>query len=281
MKKVLIIGRGQIGSGLARGLRNGSIQVWDRDIDELTSEELNSIRADAVINAAGKTNLAWCEANAAEAVRSNLEAPVRLYDRLLQLDEPPRFIQLSSGCIWDGPYDGTGKPFTPESPASPAALYSWTKAACDAMLLARDPKKVAIVRPRQVYSAEPGLRNMLVKLARYPRLVDTPNSISGMPTIVRTIDHLIDAPDWSGIWNVYDRGIVTPLEIGRMLAAAGLREEPTRISKEELDVFHRPRRVDTVLYDERFERAIDPPQAREELLRAIEGLKEHIAAEAV
>jgi hypothetical protein len=102
-----------------------------------------------------------------------------------------------------------------------------------------------------------------------------------MSTIVKAIEYLIDTDDWAGIWNVYDRGIVTPYEMGRMLAAAGLRDEPAVISKEELDVFHKPRRVDTVLYDERFERAVQPRTAREELLQAIAGLKEHITAEAV
>lgn len=281
MKKVLIIGSGQIGRALEHGLQGVAIDVWPGDLDELSRTELERVGPDVVINAAGKTNLAWCEANAAEAVRCNLEAPVRLYERILAMPEPPRFLQFSSGCIWDGPYDANGEPFTPSSPANPAVLYSWTKAACDAMLLARDADRVAIVRPRQVYSADPNDRNMLVKLTRYPGLVDTPNSISSIATIVHTIQHLLDAKGWTGTWNVYDRGIVTPYEIASMLAKAGLRKEPSIITKDELDAFHRPRRVDTVLYDARFEAAIDPPDAREELLRAIEGLKEHVRAEPV
>ena len=286
MQKVLIIGRGQIGSALARMNEHAEfgdfqISVWDRDIDDLSLADLKTLAPDSIVNAAGKTNLAWCEEHAAEAIRSNLEAPVRLFERILSLQRVPRFIQLSSGCIWDGPYDRMGKPFTPDAPPSPAALYSWTKAACDALLLQRDPARVAVVRPRQVYSAEANDRNMLVKLMRYPALVNTPNSISSMRTIMKTVAHLVSAAEWSGVWNVYDLGIVTPYEIGKMLAEAGLREDPAIISKEELDVFHKPRRVDTVLYDERFERAIHPRSAREELLDAIEGLKEHVTAEAM
>jgi dTDP-4-dehydrorhamnose reductase len=277
MKNVLIIGRGQIGSALATGVTGYHVDVWDRDIDELSVADLERLAPVAIINAAGKTNLAWCEAHASEAIRSNLEAPVRLFDRVNSLASRPRFIQLSSGCVWDGPYDHNGNPFGPDAPPTPAALYSWTKAACDALLLQRGI--LAIVRPRQVFSATPSDRNMLVKLMRYRALVDTPNSVSSMTTIVKTVKHLIGAHEWTGIWNVYDRGIVTPFEIGRMLARAGLREEPMTLSKEELDVFHKPRRVDTVLYDERFERAIAPGTAEEELLRAIEGLKEHITAE--
>ena len=282
VKKLLIIGRGQIGSALARDLTDFEVHVWPRDIDDLSSEMLREIAPDAIINAAGRTDLAWCEANAREAIRSNLEAPVRLYDRILNLPSPSgrgqgediRFIHFSSGCIWDGPYTPEGKPFTPDIPASPACLYSWTKAAADAMLLDLDPNRIAILRPRQVYSSSADKRNTLIKLLSYPKLIDTPNSVSSIHVIEKTIRHLLGAErDGSGIWNVYDRGVTTPFEIGEKLWNAGLREKPERISKEQLDTFHTPKRVDTVLFDARFERVIDPEDVHVQLSRAIQNLE--------
>ena len=282
MKKILLLGRGQIGSALARDLTEFELHVWPGDIDDLTSEALRAIAPDAVVNAAGKTDLAWCEANASEAMRSNLEAPVRLYERILGNGGAAegahhaakfRFIHFSSGCIWDGPYNSEGKPFTPSDPPSPACLYSWTKAAADAMLLDLDPENIAILRPRQVYSAFPHKRNTLLKLQRYPKLVDTPNSVSSMAIIEKTLRHVLTVDDhWSGIWNVYDRGVTSPFEIGEMLWKAELREKPLRISKEELDVFHKPKRVDTVLYDSRFEAVVQPEDVRVQISRAIEQL---------
>jgi dTDP-4-dehydrorhamnose reductase len=279
VKKLLLIGRGQIGSALAQDLTEFEVHVWPRDIDELTLDALRAIAPDAIVNAAGKTDLAWCEANAREAVRSNLEAPVRLYQRILNLKsslfgrgqgEGPRFIHFSSGCIWDGPYTSDGQPFTPDIPPSPASLYSWTKAAADAMLLGIDPEHIAILRPRQVYSGNQHLRNSLVKLQKYPKLIDTPNSVSSIEVIEETLRHILTAEqDWSGIWNVYDRGVTTPFEIGEMLAVAGLREKPQRISKAELDAFHKPKRVDTVLFDARFEQTIQPEDVHAQLTRAI------------
>ena len=63
----------------------------------LRSDALEVIAPDAIVNAAGKTDLAWCEANAREAIRSNLEAPVRLYERmLLKLDNP---LPLGEGWV--------------------------------------------------------------------------------------------------------------------------------------------------------------------------------------
>jgi dTDP-4-dehydrorhamnose reductase len=273
VKKILLLGKGQIGTALARDLTDFDVQIWQRDIDDLTRDELEVIAPDAIINAAGKTDLAWCEANAREAMRSNLEAPVRLYQRILGSNRDIRFIHFSSGCIWDGPYNSDGKPFTPDVAPTPACLYSWTKAAADAMLLDLDPERIAILRPRQVYSGNEHQRNSLIKLLRYPKLIDTPNSVSSIEVIEKTVRHVLTSKDWNGVWNVYDRGITSPLAIGEMLWKAGLREQPFRISKEELDAFHKPKRVDTVLSDQRFETQIQPEDVNLQLTKAIEELK--------
>ncbi len=257
------------------------MQVWPHDIDALSVSALEAIRPELVINAAGKTDLAWCETHAAEAIRSNLEAPVRLYERIVSL-EGIRFIHFSSGCIWDGPYNSKGKPFTPKDAPTPACLYSWTKAAADAMLLDLNPNRIAILRPRQVYSANATsgahLRNTLQKLLQYPKLIDTPNSMSSIEIIEKTVRHVIHARrDWSGVWNVYDRGVTSPFEVAEMLWKAGLRAQPIRISKTELDSFHKPKRVDTVLYDDRFEVQLQPEEVHEVWARTIKEYQEKIS----
>src|ERR1044071_2604645 len=183
MKTIIIIGQGQIGQALADSLDEYAPHVWPGDIDDLTTEHLERLSPYAVVNAAGRTDLAWCETNAREAARSNLEAPVRLYERIRKVLGPaPRFIHFSSGCVWDGPYREDGRPFEPNDPATPGSFYSWTKAACDAMLMAHDPTQVAILRARQVYSVSSSPRNTLMKLLRYPKLIDTPNSMTSLVT---------------------------------------------------------------------------------------------------
>ncbi len=274
LQKIIIIGRGQVGSALASGLKGFEIVQWTSDIADLSSQSLAELMPYAVINAAGRTDLAWCEANAREAVRSNVEAPVELYGRLLAHNlkhkATVRFLHLSSGCIWDGPFDEKGEPFTPTRPASPACLYSWTKAASDALLLQRDSTMVAVLRPRQVFSELVSPRNTLSKLLRYPGLIDTPNSMSSAAIIIKTVETLLNAEeDWNGIWNIYDKGYTTPFHVGEMLASAGLRDAPQRITKSALDTWHVPKRVDAVLYDERFERIMQPNSVEEELGKAI------------
>ena len=279
MKKIIIIGRGQVGTALVEGLQGYEILHWTGDIAELSSEMLDEQSPFAVINAAGKTDLAWCEANAREAIRSNLEAPVELYQRILahnhKTKQRIRYLHFSSGCIWDGPYDQNGKAFTPDTPSSPACLYSYTKAACDLMLRDQSTENVAILRPRQVFSSLLTPRNTITKLLKYPGLIDTPNSMSSANIIIRTTKHLLDSQiDWQGLWSIYDRGHTTPYDVGVMLAEAGLREMPEKITKAALDTWHRPKRVDVVLYDARFERILKPDPIELELERAIEGYRD-------
>ena len=138
--------------------------------------------------------------------------------------------------------------------------------------------KVAILRPRQVYSGSSSPRNTLMKLLRYPDLIDTPNSMSSAEVIAKTVQHLLTASDWMGVFNVYDQGHTTPPEIGTMLYEAGLRDKPARIEKSELDTWHKPRRVDTVIHDARFESMIKPRDVHE-VLR--ESIAELIGARAV
>jgi len=288
LKKLLLLGQGQIGSALAEDLSEFPVHRWTGDLDDLSRTEIARIAPDVIINAAGKTGLEWCERNAREAVRSNLEAPVRLYGRIREAAPEARFIHFSSGCVWDGPYREDGNAFTPDVPPTPACLYSWTKAAADAMLLDLDPAHIAILRPRQVYSSHRHPRNMLAKLQTYASLIDTPNSVSSIEVIAKTVRYLLNAeasmvnsgasmvnPEgWTGVWNVYDRGTITPFEIGELLWNAGLRGRPERISKAALDAFHKPKRVDTVLFDRRFERAVQPEEVHTVLARTIAAWKE-------
>ena len=94
--------------------------------------------------------------------------------------------------------------------------------------------------------------------------------------IIKTVRHCLTAKNnWSGIWNIYDKGISTPFDVGKMLAEAGLRALPLPLEKSELDTFHKPKRVDTVLYDERFERLIKPEPFDDVMKRTIEEFREN------
>ena len=133
-KKVLLIGKGHLGSYLKDLWQIPEELHWTREMADLNVETLKRLQPEAVINTAGKTDLRWCEENAAECFRCNVSAPIGVYRAVKSaFDSGVPYIHLSSGCVWDGPYRPDGKPFLPNDPATPACFYAWTKAAlrCD------------------------------------------------------------------------------------------------------------------------------------------------------
>lgn len=272
-KKILLIGKGHLGSYLKDLWKLPSELHWSREMMELDAATLKKLAPDAVVNTAGKTDLRWCEDNAAECFRCNVSAPVGVYRALKDaFGTKVPYIHLSSGCVWDGPYNADGKPFKPNDPPMPACFYAWTKSACDALLLREVVAPILILRPRQVYSPLASPRNTLTKLNGYPKLLDTPNTMTSADTIAKTIEIALSAPDvriWNRILLVYERGVSSPFEVGTFLAQANCRKLPEKLTKSELDTWHKPKRVDTVLYDEFFEQTFTPPTVQDELKRNI------------
>lgn len=272
-KKVLLIGKGHLGSYLKDLWKIPNELQWTREMADLDAATLKKLAPDAVINTAGKTDLRWCEDNPAECFRCNVTAPIGVYRAVkAAFNNKIPYIHLSSGCVWDGPYGADGKPFGPNDPPLPACFYSWTKSACDALMLREAAAPVLVLRPRQVYSPLASPRNTLTKLNSYPKLLDTPNTMTSADTIAKTIEVALAAPDeriWNRILLVYEKGFSSPYEVGNFLAAAGTRKAPEKLTKSELDGWHKPKRVDTVLYDEFFEKTFNPPTVQEELKRNI------------
>jgi dTDP-4-dehydrorhamnose reductase len=268
MSGIFLVGRGHIGSILREELDDlitGSLVGGD--MEDVGDDVVAGMKADMVVCTAGKTDLAWCQENPEEALRCNVRAPLNLFRKVHAAGK--RFVHISSGCIWDGPYDENDKPFGPDDPPTPAAFYSWTKAACDALML-REARAglLCILRPRQVYSAKEADRNTFTKLLRYDKLINTHNSMTSAYTLAKTIRYLRERNDAiARIMAVYDRGITTPHRVGMILAEMGLREPPEKTTKDELDSWLKPRRVDVVMSDPYFEKHIDPPQVEDEVRR--------------
>lgn len=269
---MLVIGNGHLGNHIALKFCSGHYKGELKDL-----KAVDVAGYDIIVNAAGKTDLKFCEDNPLAAWHSNVEGALHAF-RLAKA-AGVGFVQISSGCLWDGPYDVNGKPFAPISDVSPASFYAWTKAACDAIMLSESlGSKLMILRPRQIYSAVASPRNTLTKLMTYKKLIDTPNSMTSADTVAKTIDAIAPVmvspryfiKKYPKIMNVYDIGIVTPYRVGMMLHEAGLRDAPEMMSKSELDSWHKPRRVDAVLRDEFFESLVQPPNVEQELKRAID-----------
>lgn len=275
--KTLLIGRGHLGTFLKSRLNVPDNMHYTGELADVVVPPCT----DMVVNTAGKTSLEWCEANPAEAFRCNVIAPLIAFRvfKAVCLQKYSMFVHISSGCVWDGPFPRIGLGFTPNDPVVPACFYSWAKACCDALLLRESAGwNLAILRPRQVYSPIDSPRNTLTKLLRYPKLIDTANSMTSAETIARTIERLIEYPahvKGGRIVNVYDIGTTTPYDVGCMLSDFNLRFKPEKISKNTLDETLKPRRVDTVLEDMWFEDLVKPPSIVGELRRVIKEFKEN------
>jgi len=293
---ILLVGKGHLGTYLKERLETDQTSVfwWKTDLAQLSESDLKSINPNCIINTAGKTDLVWCESNATETWRCNVVEPLYLMRKIkASLGSVVPFIHISSGCIWTGPYDPNGKPFTARSPVSPACFYAWTKSAADSMMSDENaifdanaaPIPLYILRPRQVYSPLVSPRNTLSKLRMYHGLINSPNSMTSAETILKTIEAIIreyksghgnNTPE---AINVYDKGEVTPLKVGMLLYKAGLRNEPEVIEKNQLDSWHKPRRVDVVMYDEWLENNVDIPSVDSELERVIQQYAVNLAKE--
>ena len=265
--RIFLIGRGHLGTFLKERLKIPDDLFY---IGELAELDVGKFSPDVVVNTAGKTDLGWCENNALETFRCNVTEPIRIWRDTKKLKDV-LFINLSSGCIWDGPFDISNKPFEPMSPPNPACFYAWTKATCDSFLLQECMHHLLyILRPRQVYSPLVKNRNTIMKLRSYNKLIDTPNSMTSAETIAKTISLASENPNLfrdGRVSNVYDIGVTSPYKVGCILAKANLRSEPILMTKDELDVTLKPKRVDVVVHDEWFEKFVNPPMVDDEIYR--------------
>lgn len=283
---ILVLGDGHVGNWLVK-YNPYLYKMCTLRMEELTDlilkdefyRDMDNCRICAVLNTAAKTDMIWCEKNPYECFKNNFEYPVALAKAIQSRLPKTTFIQISSGCVWQGPYKPDNTPFGPNDQVNPACIYTQCKALCDSVLL-QEIDNIKILRPRLVYSDVNSPRNLLYKLNSYAKLIDSPNSITSVRTIHTTLHYLTFNTHAcnSKMLNVYDRGVVSPLQIGYMLAARGLRNPPELLTKDSLDSWHKPKRVDVVLHDVTFEQLIQPPTVYEELDYMIGSFKNGIKA---
>ena len=139
---------------------------------------------DFLINAAGftgKPNVEQCEIKREETLKGNLLLPQML--SYLSTVENFRWLQIGTGCIYDGDNDGNG--FTEEDEPNfsfkynNCSFYSGVKAVAEAYLN-RDPR-CYIARLRIPFDENDGPRNYITKLLTYQKY-----------TIMSTLYHIFE-----------------------------------------------------------------------------------------
>ena len=202
--KILIIGKGYLGSRMAEAWKDDAI-LTDVFITDKNSvfKLIDEHKPDAIVNAAGMTgtpNVDWCETHQAETFESNAVLPMILAEACQE--RGVYLLHLGSGCIFYGPSpDPAG--WRESDFANPSAFYSRTKYAAD-LILSRLPN-MGIARLRMPIDSRPAPRNLINKLAAYKQVVDVENSVTIVDDLIPVLHQMIEKRA-TGIFHVTNPG---------------------------------------------------------------------------
>lgn len=139
--------------------RTGSTSGWIADLRDGASihRALVSAKPSHVLLAAAATNVAWCEANAQNAWRINVDGTRSVTEATRDIGA--RLVFISTDYVFDGragPYDETATP-------SPINAYGRQKLAGEELVLSQPDGLV--VRTCQVFGRDPQRKNYVLRVA--------------------------------------------------------------------------------------------------------------------
>lgn len=204
--KILVFGsKGFIGGKMLRAWPDAVGSTVRIDDKAAVLAELERVKPDAVVNAAGRTgrpNVDWCETHQAETHHDNVIGALVLAEACHEKNV--YLLHLSSGCVFYGTSpDPRG--WREEDFANPSATYSRSKYAAE-LALTTYPK-VGIARLRMPIDDEPGERNLIDKLANYKQVIDVANSVTVVPDLIEVCRQLIEKQG-TGIFHTVNPGVM-------------------------------------------------------------------------
>lgn len=171
---------------------------------------------DFLINAAGftgKPNVDQCELEREKTLQGNLLLPQMLSH--LAAVEDFRWLQISTGCIYDG--DNRGLGFTEKDEPNfsfkynNCSFYSGVKAVAEAYL--KEDSRCYVARLRIPFDENDGPRNYISKLLTYDKIYNNVNSISHIGDYTRICLELYERNCPTGIYNITNLGGISTREI--------------------------------------------------------------------
>src|SRR5215467_9743436 len=200
MMKIVILGTGgRLGAALRREFKDYDVTGFNReqldlsDLDGLR-RKLDSMAFDAVINAAGFTNVDACETERDRAFLINAEAPAVLA-KICSAKEA-KLIHFSTDYVFDGQKRA---PYTEEDDANPISVYGESKLMGERNVLAAGNHHL-VVRVSWVFGPDrPSFIDAMIKHAQEDEKVDAIADKFSAPTythdIAETLAWILDA--WS------------------------------------------------------------------------------------
>jgi 3,5-epimerase/4-reductase len=210
MKVVLFGSSGYLGEHFKRLYPEAVCPRMDIADRNSVSALLDAENPDVVINAAGKTgrpNVDWCEDHKEETLHANVTGPLILQEECAK--HGVYLVHLSSGCIYTG--DKSGEGFSEDDePNFSGSFYSRTKAWSEQIL--KELPDVLILRLRMPFDDSLNDRSLLMKLRKFTRVNDLPNSVTYLPDFMKAAAVLIERRR-IGIYNLVNEGGISPYEI--------------------------------------------------------------------
>lgn len=178
-------------------------------------KEINEIKPDAIINAAGITgrpHIDWCEDHKPETIRANIIGALNLIDVAYLFNL--HVTHLGTGCLYDFDENhpkGSGKGFTEtDIPNHDTSFYCMSKLHLEPLLISYP--NVLHLRVRMPLSYDFNPRNFIVKITTYQKVINEPNSLSVLEDLLPVaIDMTLR--ELKGNYNFVNPGTMTHNEI--------------------------------------------------------------------
>ena len=229
MSKILLLGAsGYIGGAFKTALLKRNFQTLVPSRAELNYFSFHELRqyirelggVNFLINAAGftgKPNVDQCEVKREETLQGNLLLP-QMLSHLAEV-ENIRWLQIGTGCIYNGDNNGNG--FTEEDEPNfsfkyqNCSFYSGVKAVAETYL--KKDSRCYVARLRIPFDENDGPRNYITKLLTYPKTYDNINSISHIGDFVESCLALYELDCPTGIYNINNEGSISTREVVTMI----------------------------------------------------------------
>lgn len=210
MEQILVFGgNGYIGTHVRALFPEAVSPKGDISDRDFVIKALDETKPTVVINTAGKTgrpNVDWCEDHKEETLRANVIGPLILLEECMKRNI--YFVHVGSGCIYGGESPEGG--FTEENaPNFYGSFYSLTKYTSD-LLLQRFP--ILNLRLRMPFDGTTNERNLIMKLKKYKKVLDEPNSLTYLPDFLRALKVLVEKKT-TGTFNIVNPGALSPYHV--------------------------------------------------------------------
>lgn len=212
---ITLVGHGYVGKYIAQELNSSGLK-WQW-IDHRYVLDLGiPPDTDFVINAAGFTgvpNVDACENAKDETIEGNVTFPL-----LVEQKSDVPVLHISSGCVYTGYVDnGWLEEDTPNFTFDNGSFYSATKSLFQELWQQQWYYRSYIFRIRMPFGPDTNDKNLLMKLYKYPKLVNHLNSISYLPDVAAAAVYFARFKPTPGIYNAVNSQAMTTEQIARFM----------------------------------------------------------------